>query len=195
MAIANQSILLMLAGIVLAASSPAAQELPEARGVRYGRLVIQGGILVDGLGNPARGPVDIVIEGDTISEIIPVDPVALGSAGSRLERATGDRGIDAAGMYLLPGFIEMHGHTPEGRVVPAGEWGRSYAYQLWLAHGVTTVRDLGAGAGLEVLVEDARRSEANEIAAPRMIPYAGWPGLGRSDQKNVTPDEVRARVQ
>jgi hypothetical protein len=45
------------------------------------------------------------------------------------------------------------------------------------------------------LVEDARRSDANEITAPRIIPYAGWPGLGRPDQKNVTSEEVRARVQ
>jgi imidazolonepropionase-like amidohydrolase len=164
----------------------------EARGTRHQRLVIQGGILVDGLGNPARGPVDIVVEGGRITAIVPVDEISLSSPGFR--RPEGDRVIEAAGNYVVPGLIEMHGHIPEGRVVPAGEWGRSYAYKLWLAHGVTTVRDLGSSAGLDVLVEDARRSAANEIAAPRIVPYAGWPGQGRPGESLET-DAVKAKVQ
>ena len=174
-------------------TAPAAQE--TTRGVRYERLVIRGGMLVDGLGSPMRGPVDIVVEGGTVVNIIPVDAVSLGGYDPGFTRPTGDRVIDAEGMYIVPGFVDMHAHIPEGRVVPAGEWGRSFAYQLWLAHGVTTLRDVGSGAGLDVLVEEARRSDANEITAPRIIPYAGWRGLGRPDQKNITPEEVRANVQ
>ena len=150
-------------GLVVA-TAPAAQE--STRGVRYERLVIRGGMLVDGLGSPMRGPVDIVVEGGTVVNIIPVDAVSLGGYDPGFTRPTGDRVIEAEGMYIVPGFVDMHAHIPEGRVVPAGEWGRSFAYQLWLAHGVTTLRDVGSGAGLDVLVEEARRSDANEITAP-----------------------------
>ena len=35
----------------------------------YGRLVIRGGTLIDGTGAPPIGPVDIVVEGDRITEV------------------------------------------------------------------------------------------------------------------------------
>jgi imidazolonepropionase-like amidohydrolase len=151
-------------------------------------------MLVDGLGTPMRGPVDIVIEQDTIVDIVPADPVSLGGHASSVRRPTGDRVIAAEGMFVLPGFIDMHAHIPEGRVVPAGEWGRAYAYQLWLAHGVTTVRDLGSGAGLDVLSEDRRKSAENQIAAPRIIPYAGFRGLSQPHQR-MTTEGIREQVQ
>ena len=40
-------------------------------------------------------------------------------------------------MYLLPGFIDMHGHI--GGVSQGADW--DYVFKLWLAHGVTTVRE------------------------------------------------------
>jgi imidazolonepropionase-like amidohydrolase len=170
-------------------------------GVRYGRLVIRGAMLVDGLGTPARGPLDIVIEGDSISELVPVDPVSL--AGRRGSEAgeepappkKADRVIEAQGMYVLPGFVDMHSHIPEGRVVPAGDRGRQYAYNLWLAHGVTTVRDVGSSAGLDVLANDKRRAAANEIAAPRIVAYAGWRGIGGAEGGFPTRAAIRARLE
>ncbi len=100
---------------------------------------------------------------------------------------------------MLPGFIEMHGHTPEGRVVAATQAGRLYAYQLWLAHGVTTVRDAGANAGLATLAEDMRHADALQIAAPRVISYAGWKGYaaaaGGGGGKQWTRDNLRAFVE
>jgi len=185
----------------LAVRASSFQEPPG--GARYKRLVIRGGMLVDGLGSPARGPVDIVIEGDTIAELVHVDPVSLGGPrgseegghGDAFRRPTGDKVIDAQGMYVLPGFVDMHGHIPEGRVVPAGDEGRQYAYRLWLAHGVTTIRDVGSSAGLPALAEDKRRSAALEIPAPRIIAYAGWRGMGRSGDSYPGPDEVRRRLE
>ena len=111
--------------LLAAICTPIAQNEPT--GMRYKRFVIRSAMLVDGLGTPARGPLDIVIEGDTVTEIVPVDTVSLGGYGAAFKRPTGDRVIEAAGMYVLPGFIEMHGHTPEGRVVPGTIQGRSYA--------------------------------------------------------------------
>ena len=38
----------------------------------YKRLILRGGILVTGEGAPARGPMDIVIENDRITQIVNV---------------------------------------------------------------------------------------------------------------------------
>jgi cytosine/adenosine deaminase-related metal-dependent hydrolase len=185
----------MLACIAITQNaSPAAQD-PLA-GARYKRLVVKGAMLIDGLGSPARGPVDIVVENDTVTDIVAVDGVTLSSSSPSFKRPTGDRVIEAEGMYVLPGLIEMHGHTPEGRVVAGTEAGRSYAYQLWLAHGVTTVRDVGAHSGLTALVDDLRRSNALQLAAPHVIPYEGWRGYSAApDGKAWTHDSLRAFVE
>ena len=49
--------------------------------------------------------------------------------------------IDATGMYVLPGFIDLHVHAGGPPKNPSAE----YAYKLWLAHGVTTVRGVPLG--------------------------------------------------
>lgn len=41
----------------------------------YDRLVIRGANVIKGHGGPPTGPYDIVIQADTIAEIIPFDPV------------------------------------------------------------------------------------------------------------------------
>jgi adenine deaminase len=90
------------------------------RGERFGRLVIRNATIVSGRGTPGtnramppEGPVDIVIEGNTIVNMIPVDAVNAAGYGRGYQRATGDRVIDATGMYVIPGLVEMHAHLPE----------------------------------------------------------------------------------
>ena len=61
-------------------------------------LLIRGGMVLDGSGSPAFAA-DIGIDGDEI--------VAIG----RLAGATAERVIDAAGKYVVPGFIDMHSHA------------------------------------------------------------------------------------
>ena len=204
--------LLVVAGAAAAATEAVAQEpsvrfpdgvLPigTTQGERYDRLVIRGAIVVSGRGTPGsnramppEGPTDIVIEGNTIVDMIPVDPVNLAGYGEDYARATGDRVIDARGMYVLPGLIEMHAHLPRsGGSLGADALG--YAYRLYLAHGVTTVRDAGTGAGLEMMVEQRRLSEENQIVAPRLVLCQRWPlPLRRWDVGN-TPEKARAMVR
>ena len=43
-----------------------------------------------------------------------------------------------------------------------------YVYKLWLAHGVTTVREMGCFRGLDWVEEQRDDSAANRIAAPRI---------------------------
>ena len=59
---------------------------------------------------------------------------------------------------------------------------RDYVYKLWLAHGITTVRDPGSMEGIDTIVAHARLSAGNRIAAPRLVPYAVPTG--------DTPDET-----
>ena len=170
------------------------------KGERHNRLVIQNAMVISGRGEPAtnramppEGPVDIVIEGGVIQNIIPLDPVNTRSRG-KTNRVTGDRVIDATGMYVVPGLIEMHAHLP-GKRGPTGERGLEYAYRLYLGHGVTTVRDAGTGAGIEMMAAERRASEANEIVAPRLVLCQRWPlPLGRWDEGN-TPAKAKAMVR
>ena len=76
----------------------------------FTRLIVRGAMLIDGTGAPARGPVDIVIEGNRITQISNVGTpgVPLDSTVRRPGRAA--REIDASGMYVIPGLIDLHVH-------------------------------------------------------------------------------------
>jgi imidazolonepropionase-like amidohydrolase len=81
--------------------------------------------------------------------------------------------VDATGMYVLPGFVDLHVHAGGAPKNAEAE----YAYKLWLAHGVTTVRGVSlAGNGFSV--SEKARSAKNEIVAPRIYNYqrpgSGW---------------------
>ncbi|MBW2373026.1 MAG: hypothetical protein JRF70_10855, partial [Deltaproteobacteria bacterium] len=68
-----------------------------------------------------------------------------------------------AGAFVLPGLIDVHVHHP-----PAWALGERELFALlFLAHGVTSVRDVG---GLLGSVEGhARRIEAGQVAGPRVL--------------------------
>ena len=144
----------------------------RAQGVRYQRLLIKNALVIDGAGNPTRGPVDITIEESTIVSIL--ESSAREGGGSALAGAAPagkpDRIIDAAGMYVLPGIIDVHSHiqfSRAGRAMP-----KDYVYKLLLAHGITTIRDPGSTEGIDTMVAHARASAENRITAPTIIPYA-----------------------
>ncbi len=170
-------------------------------GQRVRRLVIRGGTIVSGRGVPGsnramppEGPVDIVIEGNTIVDMIPMDPVNAAGYGRGAARATGDLVIDATGMYVLPGLVEMHAHLPG----PGGDLGpRSldFAYRLYLGHGVTTVRDAGTGAGMRLMAEQRRLADANQLVAPRLVLCQRWPLPLREWDEGHTPERARAMVR
>ncbi len=137
----------------------------------FERLIIRGVIVIDGTGAPPQGPIDLVIEGNRIAEVRGVGaPGALIDDTRRPQTAT--REIDAQGMYVMPGFVDLHTHIGGVPKAPEAE----YTFKLWMGHGVTTVRDAGGGARDWVLRE-RDRSERNEIVAPRIVAY-GRPGTG-----------------
>ena len=156
----------------------------------FSRVILRGGTLVNGEGAPPVGPVDIVIEND---RIVRVDVVGYPGVpireGGRPTAGPGDHEIDISGHYVLPGFVDMHGHI--GGSAP--NIPPEYVYQLWLAHGITTVREPGSFRGLEWTVDQAQQAADNAIAAPRIIPYAGF-GRG-SSEPIIFAEQARAWVQ
>jgi len=137
----------------------------------YDMMIIRGATLINGNAAPPIGPVDIVIEKSRITKIETVGYPGVEIDPEKRPKLEG-RGIevDAEGMYVLPGFVDMHGHIGgKSQGTPA-----EYVFKLWLAHGVTTVRDPGSFNGLDWVLRHKKRSNANEITAPRIIAYTGF---------------------
>ena len=97
-------------------------------------ILITNGNIVDGTGNPGYSG-DIGITGDTIVEI------------GDLSGKAADKTIDAQGMVVSPGFIDMHTHCDSGLGQPETKSNLNYITQ-----GVTTAvtGNCGISVSLEV---------------------------------------------
>lgn len=156
------------------------QNLPcETRGIkngqRYDRLIIRNVIVIDGNGTPPSGPMDVIVEGNKISAI----------RSARNESIYNDEShvIDGTGMYLVPGLINIHAHIHDSRGKLPLPF--EYIYKLWLSCGITSVRDVGSN--YKKTIDERAKSQAGEIAAPRIFLYMRAGG--------ATPQEARKRVQ
>ncbi|NNC70066.1 MAG: amidohydrolase family protein [Flavobacteriaceae bacterium] len=152
----------------------------------FPQLIIRGVTLINGNGAPPISPVDIVVEKNIIKNIKVVGYPGVEIDESRRPKLkAGGKEIDATGMYLLPGFIDMHGHIG-GKAQGADP---DYVFKLWMAHGITSVKQPSGRNAIEL----KRQSAANKIIAPRIFEYTGF-GSG-SDQPISTPDMARAWVR
>ena len=98
--------------------------------------------------------------------------------------------VDGRGRYLLPGLWDMHVHFRGGDSLAAAN---KKSLALYLAHGITTVRD--CGGDLTPRIFEWRREEAaGTLAGPRLFtsgpkidgPGATWPG----SLEVTTPSQV-----
>ncbi|HET9056172.1 MAG TPA: amidohydrolase family protein [Chitinophagaceae bacterium] len=165
-------------------------QIPKAPIVKEGdgpwpQLIIRGAVLINSTGAPPVGPVDIVIENNRIVRIANVGAPGLPiDSKRRPQLKEGGKELNAEGMYVLPGFIDMHGHIGgDEQGTPA-----EYVFKLWMAHGITTIRDPSCGNGLEWVLEEKRLSAENKITAPRIFAYTAF-GMG-SKQPIATPEQA-----
>src|SRR5882762_10340178 len=185
-----QKIILLL---VLTIAQPLAAQMIKAPEVKegdgpYTQLIIRGVTLINGTGAPPMGPVDIVVKQNRITEIKSVGyPGVAINPDRRPKLEPGGKELDCNGMFLMPGFIDMHGHIG-GSQAPIAE----YVFKLWMAHGITTIREPSAGNGLDWTIDERAKSAKNLITAPRIKAYTVF-GMGIKEPI-TTPEQARAWV-
>src|SRR5688572_1794952 len=156
----------------------------------YPQLILRNVVVIEGTGAPALGPADIVIEGNRIANVVSVGaPGGKKPNPKRPKLAPGGREIDLSGHYAMPGLVDLHGHIGGSEQGAPAE----YVYKLWMGHGITTIRDPGCGNGIDFCASESKRSEKNEIAAPRIFPYV-FLGMDR-DAPMTKPEHAREWVK
>lgn len=120
----------------MASLSELSQGLP---GRRTGTLAFVGATVISGTGDPAIANATIVIRGAKI--------IALGSSDKVRVPSDAQR-VDVTGKFIIPGLWDMHAHYEQV------EWG-----PIYLAAGVTTVRDVGNEFEFITAVRDAVNSD------------------------------------
>jgi N-acyl-D-amino-acid deacylase len=106
----------------------------ESQTVDYD-IVIRGGTIIDGSGSPGVLG-DIAVQGDLI--------VAVGEING-----SGARTIDASGLYVTPGFIDMHSHSETFRLLNGGQ-GPSFAFQGFTTEIYGETESMGPLGGLHL---------------------------------------------
>ena len=121
----------------------------QSSGVAEQQIALVGGTLIDGNGGATVKDALVLIEGDRITKV--------GTRNKTSVPATA-RVIDVTGKYVLPGLIDMHIHYD------------SWMGELFLAHGVTTVKDMGND--VEWISAMSADVESGKVSGPRIF-YVG----------------------
>jgi imidazolonepropionase-like amidohydrolase len=85
-------------------------------------LLVHGGTLIDGTGRGVTPDAQILIRDGVIADI---------RSGGSLDNPAGVQVVEANGKFIIPGLIDSHIHYRDSNA------------ELFLAHGITTVNDLG----------------------------------------------------
>jgi imidazolonepropionase-like amidohydrolase len=153
----------------MAALAAIGNELP---GTRAPKLALVGGTIIDGTGAQPLTDATIVLDGNRIRAVGPSSQVAIPEGATQ---------IDVRGKTILPGLWDMHAHFEQV------EWGPVY-----LAAGVTTVRDCGNEFEFITAVRDAIRNGNGlgpRILMAGMVDGSGPMSLGI--QRVDSPEEAK----
>jgi len=158
----------LVVALALACVAPLmAAEVDDYRGQKPKRqtLVIQGGTLFDGTGAEPRP-----------NHAIVVTDVLIAHVGERIAVPDGATVIDAKGLAILPGLIDLHVHfgapSAESKGLSGPETMRDYVRQRPKVRrslhraGVTTIRSVGDV--LFSILELKRQIRERELAGPRV---------------------------
>jgi imidazolonepropionase-like amidohydrolase len=129
----------------------AAQNTPAPQAIAT--IAIRNVTVIPATGGAAGGaPIagaTVVITGDRISAIGPAASTVIPKQAKI---------VDGAGKFLMPGLIEMHGHSSKARASSLG---------LSVANGVTTIREMGGDH--DELLQWRREIGAGSRVGPRML--------------------------
>ncbi len=150
-------------------AAPGAAAAPPAIFIEHARII-------DGTGAPPREGQSILVEDGRIVSVLP-DAQALAPPRARV--------LDVRGKTVLPGLIDTHVHL------------RDYVAELFLAHGVTTVRD--AGNPTEWILALKQQWNAGRMRGPRLFVVGGIldppPPLRGHHLAVESPDAARATTR
>jgi imidazolonepropionase-like amidohydrolase len=155
---------------------------PSMHGRQPRRLVVRNAMVIYGNAKPAFGPVDITVERGIITSIATSGELS-STPGVDADTVT----IDATGKYVMPGIVNAHMHWHEERQ-PEIPQPIQYERNLYLAAGVTTVREVGGD--FEKSKRWQAESNAHTIVAPRILVYP-FVSKGRTG----APSEIRAWIR
>ncbi|MFQ5537716.1 MAG: amidohydrolase family protein [Gemmatimonadota bacterium] len=181
-------VLLLAAPLFAAAQTGAPDSAPRAGSAPPFDLLITGARILDGTGNPWFRA-DVGIRDGRIA--------AVGMLGD----AAAARVVDAAGLYVAPGFIDIHSHADDGSARIGGatirtDDPRRKAAPNVVSQGVTTVVVNHDGRSPWPIAEQRTLLERQGVG-PNVMLMVGHGTvrrriLGDDFRRPATPDEVRA---
>ena len=138
---------------------------------------IVGGTLIDGTGKQPIQDSVVVIEGNTFKSV--------GEKG-KVSYPQSAKTIDAAGKFIIPGLIDAHVHY------------RDFVPELFLAHGVTSIEDMGNPTDWILAQRDGIAK--GKIIGPRIFAAGDAITVGATVANRVgrgvkTPEEARKVVR
>jgi imidazolonepropionase-like amidohydrolase len=140
-----------------------------------GKTAYVGATLLDGTGAAAMANSVIIVAGGHIEAVGPADV---------LDVPRGAAVVDLAGRWVIPGLIDGHAHVER------------WALPLYLAYGVTTVRDLGGVQDSVIFLRDDVNS--GTATGPRLFVSGamidGTPATYASATAARTPNDARRAV-
>jgi len=117
-------------------------------------LLIEDVTVIDATGGPAQPHRTVVVRGDRIEGIFDGYHAQLSDAVR----------VDGKGKFVIPGLWDMHVHMVFGTWFPHG---KEITLPLFVANGVTGVRDMGGE--LEVLQQWRKEIVSGALIGPRMV--------------------------
>ena len=132
--------------------------------------ILRNGTVIDGSGLPPYRA-DVLIRGDRVAKV------------GDLRREKADREIDVTGLYVAPGFINIHSHASVAALARA---------ENMLTQGVTTEILNADGSGAVDL--SAQRTRFGDALALNVGTYIGfnsvWSSVVGADDRRPTPEEI-----